>query len=332
MKKILACTLLIIVTLNITACKSTKRTDSDSSLRSTDINESEEIIVIDNILDESSRSDNGTGGAQKANQKSSDAQTSVPLESHNESKTNPQSDTAIKKYSPDEWKKHPEDYKLVALTFDDGTSYSKVDAADPLVKIVKLLKHYKGNATFFLTGNTDEHNEVLKYLVENDFEIGNHSLNHKSADTLNKSELENEILTYKTHLENSLNVKVKYYRSPGFTQSDEMWEILNQNKIPNIDCMISVADFSGSGKDAIYVQSTIMSNIRDGAIIGMHSTNKDNITPIALNNIMGKLYDEGYRFCTVSELFELRGVKYSEIPIGKRITGVSKGGVIFTKN
>ena len=63
--------------------------------------------------------------------------------------------------------------------------------------------------------------------------------------------------------------------------------------------------------------------IKDGSIIIGHSTKEDCVVPDALAIALPILYEQGYRFCTLSQLFELQGIDYEDIPTGKYIKGVT---------
>ena len=71
-------------------------------------------------------------------------------------------------------------------------------------------------------------------------------------------------------------------------------------------------------------QSLTGTDLCDGAIIGMHSTNPNCVTADGLSRALPILYGKGYRFCTLSELLELRGISYNDLPKGKYIDRISK--------
>lgn len=64
----------------------------------------------------------------------------------------------------------------------------------------------------------------------------------------------------------------------------------------------------------------VMANAFDGAIILLHGTN--NRTAEATEQLCKILYEDGYRFCTVSELFELKGIDYNDLPFNTMLYGV----------
>src|SRR5699024_8791745 len=77
---------------------------------------------------------------------------------------------------------------MIVFTFDDRPSHSAT------VPILNTLKEHKSVATFFLLGNrVSDHGDIVKEMIANGNEIGNHSYNHKQLTTLTPKELEKQI-------------------------------------------------------------------------------------------------------------------------------------------
>ena len=72
--------------------------------------------------------------------------------------------------------------KKIALTFDDGPHPKRTK------KIIDVLNKYGVTATFFVVGvNVKNYGSGMKEIIENGFEIGNHTFSH--------SVLKNEFLS-----------------------------------------------------------------------------------------------------------------------------------------
>lgn len=67
------------------------------------------------------------------------------------------------------------DRKIVYLTFDDGPS-------DNTEKILDILKQYNAKATFFVTGNNQGKNSVLKRIYKEGSAVGLHTYTHDYAE------------------------------------------------------------------------------------------------------------------------------------------------------
>lgn len=242
----------------------------------------------------------------------------------------------FKQYSPDDWRSHAYDYKLVAFTFDDGPSSTTADSNCLEVRIVNTLKKYDGKGTFFVIGKNLVKNgyEVPKYAIDNGFEIGNHSFDHIGLNGVDYRDSKHQIVDVNDMLKEKFNVTTKYFRGASFTAGEEMWKVLDEENMVAINRSVGVSDYPGGNAtvDSI-VESLSPEKVIDGAIICMHSTNPSGVTPDALAIALPTLYEQGYRFCTVSELFAFKGVDYEDIPNNHYIRKVwiNEKGVIEFK-
>ena len=143
--------------------------------------------------------------------------------------------------------------------------------------------------------------------------------------SLTFDEVEASIVNMNVLLKEELNVTNKFFRAGGFSQSSYMWSVLTGLNMPAIRCVVSFGDYAGGSatKEQI-AQKLTETDLCDGAIIGMHSTNSNCVTADGLSLALPILYEKGYRFCTLSELLELRGIDYNSLPKGKYITKISK--------
>ena len=228
-------------------------------------------------------------------------------------------------YKEEEWRLHPEDFKLLCLTFDDGSAYPSYNEDDPAVKIAKIIKQYHGSATYFYTGKAVRATQgTLQWLINEGFEIANHSDTHVSfANNPSVTTCKQEILNVNEVLK-PYGITPKYFRSPGFSTSSNLESILRELQLPNIGYQIPISDWSGGSATKESIKNSLLTRASDGAIVAMHSTNKTNVTPDALAEALPILYEQGYRFCSVDELFTLRNV--TNIPCGKPIKRVEPDG------
>lgn len=237
-----------------------------------------------------------------------------------------------KNYKEEEWRLHPEDFKLLCLTFDDGSVYPSYNDNDAAIKIAKVIKKYHGSATYFYTGSAARADvDVAKWLVDNGFEIGNHSNTHINFGSANydMGVCESEVSKVNEIFYQKLGINLKCFRGGGFSISDNLRAVLSRYEIPYIAYQFTLgADWSGGDATKESVKNALLNKASDGAIVAGHSTNRTNCTPDALEEALPILYEQGYRFCSVSELFQLRGVK--SIPYGKQIRAVTDNGVVVT--
>lgn len=215
-----------------------------------------------------------------------------------------------------EWKKKPEKYKLIALTFDDAPSYSTA-TNNNTVKIIDAINKYEGAGTLFCIGKNIDSNgtALLEYALELNFELANHTYNHNYLDKLSKSEVKDEILSLNKLINEKLGVTPRFVR-PGYGNvNDTVFEVTTELKMPVIWTEIKgISDYSPEST-AMFIENKVVNGAKDGAIVLLHG-NIDN-TASAMENICKRLYEKGYRFVTVSELFEYKGIK--NIPTDKMI-------------
>ncbi|WP_409972549.1 polysaccharide deacetylase family protein [Bacillus sp. Bva_UNVM-123] len=80
------------------------------------------------------------------------------------------------------------DEKLISITFDDGP--------DPVYtpQILDLLDKFNAKATFFVTGHkADTYPELIKRIVKEGHEVGNHTYNHMRGNKIDSKKLKNEL-------------------------------------------------------------------------------------------------------------------------------------------
>ncbi len=239
----------------------------------------------------------------------------------------------------DDWRTHPEDFKLIALTYDDAPSYSGVEN-NPTVRIIDTISNYDGRATLFVVGRTMERNGIslLQYAVNKDFELGNHTYSHTSVSTSevgkNWSALENyeDFNRCQELVKTQLGVEMKYLRPAGVHTNEALYDAASTLGLPCVsgNCKRAVSDYS-SETSADMIVERVLANAFDGAIILLHGNNDR--TADATERLCELLCNDGYRFCTVDELFRLKGVDYSTLPANAMLYGVDPAtGEVITSN
>ena len=97
----------------------------------------------------------------------------------------------------------------VTLTFDDGPSQETE-------KVLDILKKYKAKATFFIWGQRIKGRErIIKKILKEGHEIGNHTFSHKSLWFKSKRFIKEDIEKCDKELRN-IRVKTDLFRFPSF--------------------------------------------------------------------------------------------------------------------
>lgn len=198
-------------------------------------------------------------------------------------------------YEPENGYLYDKNKKAVALTFDDGPNGERTN------KIVNLLEQNKAHATFFMVGNRMEYGkETILNVLNKGNEIGSHSYNHKNMqrmkleDVISGEEKTKEIY-YSITGRNFL-----YTRAPYGNLTDKIKENLDTIFINwNLD----TEDWLHRDKN--HIVNYVMENVSDGDIILMHDLYDSTVK--AVEELLPKLYAEGYQVVSVSELATLKG-------------------------
>ncbi|MNW45199.1 Peptidoglycan-N-acetylglucosamine deacetylase [compost metagenome] len=152
----------------------------------------------------------------------------------------------------------------VALTFDDGPSKYTKD-------IVDILKEHEIGGTFFFVGkNVGHYSDSVKYVHNNGYSIGNHSMNHRNLVKLSNEKQEYEILDSNKLLEELIQEKVVLFRPPYGSKNAVTKEILIKNDKKMVLWNTDPEDWKSRDANAIY-QSIAKSKV-NGSIILLHES------------------------------------------------------------
>ena len=199
---------------------------------------------------------------------------------------------------------------LVALTFDDGPD------AEWTPRILDVLKQTQTPATFFVVGvNGVAEPSLLKRIVDEGHEIGNHSYTHPNMARLSPEAIRIELNATERLIEAYTGRSTRLFRAPFFgdaepTTADELVPALTaqQDGYLNVGLHVDPDDWQQPGADAI-ARRTI-AGVTDaslgenhGNVILLHDGGGDRAGTLdALPRIIAGLRARGYRFVPVSEL------------------------------
>jgi peptidoglycan/xylan/chitin deacetylase (PgdA/CDA1 family) len=188
---------------------------------------------------------------------------------------------------------------IIALTFDDGPNTTTT------VQILDLLEQYGIVASFFLVGNNinEQSAKAVKRAADMGCEINNHSLTHSAMDTLSAEEIKAEIKETSERIFGITGKNPPFFRPPYIAVNQTMRDSIDMPFI----CGFGAEDWEDS-VSADERAERVLSQARDGAIILLHDMEGNFRTVDALKKIIPNLLDKGYRFVTVSQLFEEKDV------------------------
>jgi len=192
--------------------------------------------------------------------------------------------------------------RKIALTFDDGPSRETL-------KLLKLLKKEKVKATFFVLGKKIEGSEeIIKKIINERHELGNHGYSHKSLIFKTNKVIFEEIKKCDDLLLKSFNIRTSLFRPPYFQFGLNALVATYGLKKKVIFCDVLSKDWKLESIESIVWR--VLSKTKNGSIINLHDY-LENIGPNknivkVTKNIIFELKRRGYKFVTVSELLNFK--------------------------
>ena len=142
-----------------------------------------------------------------------------------------------------EWKSHPEDFKLIAFTFDDGPTSRVQD-------YVNLFAAFEGAGTFFVNGRNFKSSYeygLAQNAIDYGWDIGNHGENHlvatiggEGGKEATYEELKKDIMDLTNKLHSNLKnrdgtpYEVTSYRAPNIKPTANTFKLCDELKYPVI--------------------------------------------------------------------------------------------------
>lgn len=225
--------------------------------------------------------------------------------------------------------------KAIALTFDDGPD------PDYTPKILSVLEGRKVPATFFVIGeNALEAPGLLRRMVADHFEIGNHSYTHPNLAEVSPLGTELELNATQRLIEAYTGRSTRLFRAPYFgdaepTTGDELRPALEAQRrgYTIVGLHVDPGDWRTPGVQAI-VDRTLQQvhdadAERSGNVVLLHDAGgpRDQ-TVAALPIIIDRLRAEGYHFVPVSQLAGLgRDAVMPPVRAGDRLSVAADVGL-----
>lgn len=179
--------------------------------------------------------------------------------------------------------------KCLALTFDDGPG-------DLTGQLLDILKSKQINSTFFVLGlQIPGREDVLRRMIDEGHEIGNHSYGHKSFKRISTQQISDEINITQNMIEGATGYRPHIVRPPmGEANSGEpalaSYPIINWNVDPS----------DWKNRNSNVIRQEILNQVKPGSIVLMHDIYPTSINAVA--QLTDELKAQGYEFVTISEL------------------------------
>ncbi len=205
--------------------------------------------------------------------------------------------------SPDEdvdiYRKNENEYMKIALTFDDGPHPRYTP------RILDVLDQYGIKATFFVVGvNAVNYPDAMEAVIKRGHEIGNHTYSHPHVSCLNAETLRVEVERCESAIYGLTDHKTKLFRPPEGLIDADVRSVLRSLDYKVILWDIDTRDWAHTPAQTI--ADSVVSDISSGDIILMHDyIGHDSPTVEALELMLPRLLEKGYKFVVISELIGL---------------------------
>jgi len=193
------------------------------------------------------------------------------------------------------------DSLCLAMTFDDGPS------AENTPRLLDLLKQRGIKATFFLIGqNAAEHPELVKRILAEGHEVGNHSWTHPQLSKLSDERVTEEINKTQDAIRQASGFTPTLLRPPYGAMTQRQREWVEKDFHLNV-ILWSVDPFDWKRPGSSVIEQRILTGAEPGAIILSHDIHKQTVDamPATLDALLAK----GYKFVTVSQLIAMNHPK-----------------------
>jgi peptidoglycan/xylan/chitin deacetylase (PgdA/CDA1 family) len=194
----------------------------------------------------------------------------------------------------------PSGRKRIAIGFDDGPS-------DYTPRVLRVLRQFDSHATFFEIGQeTSGRAAIMKKVLRQGNEIGNHSLHHE-LDPSSSSLHETDRL-----IRDATGFRPCDFRPPDGAVNSALISRAHAQHLVTVNWDVDPRDWSDPGVSAI--ASNVITNAHNGSIVVMHDGGGDRSqTVAALPAILSHFRHRGYKFVTVAELLGHQFI-YSKTP------------------
>ena len=187
----------------------------------------------------------------------------------------------------------------VAMTFDDGPHPQNTP------RLLDMLRTRNIKATFYVIGsNVDRHPQIVRRIVAEGHEIGNHTYTHRKLTSLGSSEVRREMSRTQDAIVRAAGVKPRTMRPPyGALLQSQREMIFSEFRYPTIMWSVDPQDWKRPGP--AIVKSRILSGANNGAIILAHDLHAPTVD--AMPGTFDGLLSKGFKFITVSQLLAQKG-------------------------
>ena len=181
----------------------------------------------------------------------------------------------------------------VAITFDCAWG------AEDMESILSTLKNHNCNATFFVLGTWAEQNpDIMKKIVADGHEIGNHSYNHTHYTAMSQNEMLADIDKCNKAIKDTSGISPTLFRAPSGDYNNSVIETVHSKNMEYIQWSVDSLDWRGLNCQQMLER--IIPKTKSGDILLFHNDTAH--TAESLDKILIELEKKGFSFLKVSDL------------------------------
>ena len=205
-----------------------------------------------------------------------------------------------------DWERIPTTRKVVALTFDGGSS------ADGLDSILDTLDRENVPATFFLTGQfVERFPAAARSIADRGYRIGSHSVSHPYFTQLSDADLRAEIVGAQEAITRVTGADPRpWFRFPYGDRNARTISAVNALGYVPIRWTVDTLGWKGTsgGQSAATVTDRVLAAATNGEIVlmhvGAHPQDRSTLDADALGGIIQQLRARGYEFVTIDAMLD----------------------------
>lgn len=184
---------------------------------------------------------------------------------------------------------------VVSITFDAAWGDEDLD------QILSILEAHSCRATFFVTGDWAlRYPEAIKKIQGSGHDLGNHGNNHKHMTQLSHDEMLEEMQGCNEVVKSICGYDMTLMRAPYGDYNEDVVLTAIGEGYQIIQWDVDSLDWKEYGRDSLIRTVAEHKNLGKGSIILLHTGTK--YTASALDELLTRLEEKGYRFLPVSEM------------------------------
>ena len=186
-------------------------------------------------------------------------------------------------------------YKMIALTYDDGGARGTTN------NLVRCLRQYGANATFFIVGTMmDNNHDIMCRQQDAGYAMASHNYVH-TYEGITAGNVSRWKTQFDTEMDAIVGVRPAYMRAPG-GHSESF--VKSSVGLPVIHWSLSSSDADNNNVDQ--VAGRVVYGAKDGDVVLMHDLNP--ASSVYSEMILQELENRNFLCVTVDELFDHYGV------------------------